>query len=671
MRFLPASGPAVSLLRGGHCFLLLLWVVFVWASWAFAVQPLQPPAEAQALQPGDTMRVLGPAQVSMLRDPGGALGVEAVSEPGMQARFRPLADGLGLAYTDDVIWLRVELQRAAQAPERWRLELTSTYLDDVRLFVPLPGGGHEELQAGDRFAFAQRAVAFRRPVFDLRLPDEHPRVYHLRVRTTSTISAQFVVWRLDAFERHLHGDTLWIGGLLGMALLSALFFLEAWVVHRYRLLLTAAVATLAFAATAASNLGVLSQHLFAGRPQWADALHPFTLALFFPFLFRLFGQALNTTALSPRLDRVQVLASVSCIVAACTKPLGLFVLVGGRLMMLGMLLGLVWITLAAWMARSARPCGTPLALALTLCTVSFAVAPLVALDVLPPTRHLELFWVVACMGFVLIAQVTVLVEVRNVRARQLDAERVALLARRDAEQELAWRRQQAQYFVGVAHDLRTPLSAVRLGLANLGRQLEPASAEVRERLERLQASLQRAGGMIERHLHLQRLDQPDAEISRERVTVAQCLALVQAEVVEAWPGSEFRFALRAGAPELVVMDLDLVARALVNLLGNAARAAPAGTAVELDVVDDGRGGVGFVVRDRGPGLGEVAPETLCEMHWRRPPPAQAATQSAATPSGFGIGLPLVHRIAQLHGGRLEYRRDGKLTEFTLWLPARL
>jgi signal transduction histidine kinase len=32
-------------------------------------------------------------------------------------------------------------------------------------------------------------------------------------------------------------------------------------------------------------------------------------------------------------------------------------------------------------------------------------------------------------------------------------------------------------------------------------------------------------------------------------------------------------------------------------------------------------------------------------------------------------LPLVHRIAQLHGGRLEYRRNRDQTEFTLWLPA--
>lgn len=654
--------PAVACLVVLLCAGVAAWFAGAWAPRA--------PAEWRPLQPADTMRVLGPAELSMLRDPEGALDVAAVSGVGMRPQFQAVPDGLGLAYTDDAIWLRVELQRSAPASKRWRLELTSTVLDDVRLFTPLPDGGHRELQAGDRFPFAERAIAFRHPVFDLHLPDDRPQVYHVRLRTNSVISLQVVLWRPDAFERHVQTDTLWIGGLLGMALVSALYFLEAWAVNRYRLLLTAGVATLTFAVAAASNLGMLSQHLLPGLPQWADTLHPFTMALFFPWLFRAFSQALNVADLYPCLNRLQWVASVLCVVAACAKPLGLYVLFGGRLMMLGIVCGLAWITLMAWLAWYARGRGALLAAALTLCTASFSAAPLIALGVLPPTRHMELFWVAAWVGFVLLSQATVLAEVRNVRIRQLEAERAVLLARHDAEQTTAWRRQQAQYFVGVAHDLRTPLSAARVGLANLARQLEPVSPDVRVRLDRLQASLRRAGDMIERHLHLQRLDQADAEIACERVTVAQCLALAEVDVVDAWPATEFRFAQRGGSPADLVVDIGLVARALVNLLGNAARVAPAGSAVELDVVGDGRGGAGFVVRDRGPGLGDLAPETLFEMHWRRPRPAQTPAPSAATLPGFGIGLPLVHRIAQLHGGRLEYRRDGDLTEFTLWLPAR-
>ena len=326
------------------------------------------------------MRVLGAAELSMLRDPGGTLGIDAVSAPGLRAQFQPVATGVGVGYTEDVIWVRVELQRVGQASAHWRLELTATVLDDVRLFAPLPGGGHREFQAGDRFPFGERAVAFRHPVFDLHLPDDRVHVYHVRIRSSSVISLQGVLWRTDAFERHVQRSVLWAGALLGMALLSAFFFFEAWVVHRQRLLLVTAAAALAFGVTAGSNLGLLWQYLLPDRPVWADNLHPFTMALFFPLLFAVFGQVLRVAQLYPRLNRLQWVASVACVLAACTKPLGLYALIGGRLMMLGMLFGLGWIALSAWMTWYARRRGALLAFTLTLCTVSFSGAPLVVIN---------------------------------------------------------------------------------------------------------------------------------------------------------------------------------------------------------------------------------------------------------------------------------------------------
>jgi hypothetical protein len=79
------------------------------------------PANASPLERAEPFRKLGAAELSMLRDPGGALSLEQVSSPHMESRFEPLPDGLGLGYTDDVIWLRIDLQRAADATDRWRL----------------------------------------------------------------------------------------------------------------------------------------------------------------------------------------------------------------------------------------------------------------------------------------------------------------------------------------------------------------------------------------------------------------------------------------------------------------------------------------------------------------------------------------------------------------------
>jgi two-component system sensor histidine kinase CreC len=183
---------------------------------------------------------------------------------------------------------------------------------------------------------------------------------------------------------------------------------------------------------------------------------------------------------------------------------------------------------------------------------------------------------------------------------------------------------------------------------------------------RLQASAQRASDMIERHLQLQRLDQPDAEVLLDTARLAVCLEQVRAAVVEAWPGCEFRFRVQPGAPEVATMDTELVVRAVTNLLSNAARASPPGRPVELDLMGDRRGGVRFEVRDGGPGLGEMSLQHLLEMHWHRtrPDPHRAGDLDGS----FGIGLPMAARIAALHQGEVAYRRESDSTVMSLWLP---
>jgi signal transduction histidine kinase len=175
--------------------------------------------------------------------------------------------------------------------------------------------------------------------------------------------------------------------------------------------------------------------------------------------------------------------------------------------------------------------------------------------------------------------------------------------------------------------------------------------------------------MIERHLQLQRLEQPDIVLMRTQASVEDCLAQVRTEVVEVWPETPVRIQVLPGAPQRVLIDVELVVRALTNLVSNAAKAAPPGTPVTIDAVGDGAGGVGFLVADQGPGLGDVPVETLFSMHWRRTP---HGSQPGANPwpEGFGIGLPMVHRIATLHQGRVTYRRlPPGFSEFAVWLPA--
>ncbi len=112
----------------------------------------------------------------------------------------------------------------------------------------------------------------------------------------------------------------------------------------------------------------------------------------------------------------------------------------------------------------------------------------------------------------------------------------------------------------------------------------------------------------------------------------------------------------AGAPERWSFDAMRIEQALVNLLRNALQASAPPAEVELKVVDDGDG-LRFTVADRGPGVPSEMRPRLFEPF---------VTGRA---EGTGLGLAVVRRVVELHGGRVTIeRRHGGGSVFVLWLP---
>ena len=644
--------------------LVRLWAVALFfssvGSWAQAL--------AEPLRADQHMRVLGPAELSLLRDPTGQLSLDQVRSGAMAAQFQPLAGGLRLGYTNDVIWLRISLARRADAPVLWRLELTSTYINDVRFYSPQAAGAAIVQQAGDQYPFDQRQLRYRRPAFELSLPSVAPEVYYLRVHTDSSLSGQLLLRQLQAYEDAQQVNTLLVGGLMGIVAMCMLYFLQAWAVQRNRLLLEVAGVSAAFGLAAMTNMGLLSQHIFPRHPALADALHPISVALFFPWLCLLLGRALGVAALGPWPLRAQLPIAVLCLTAVLSRFFDLYATFGGYLMMAGMLYGLGWITTVAWLAWRVRRRGLLIALALSACSLSFVGGPMIALGVLPAVGYWEISWALGCTGFLLMAQISTLESVSKVRQMRRAAEQSVKQAQQEAEREQGWRQQQALYFAGVAHDLRTPLSAVRVGLANVRRWLRLDPVKAMEAARRLDASALRASELIERHLQLQQIEQPQFQLSLEPADLAPCLERIRELAIDAWPQRQLQIQLPADLPARVLMDEEMIVRALSNLLDNAQRASPAPAPLLLAVQWRAGETLRLEVHDHGPGLppgSDFGP--LLQVHWRRSRPAPQRRAAV----GFGIGLPLVGRIAALHGGGVQYRREAGLTVFSLWLPASL
>jgi two-component system, OmpR family, sensor kinase len=184
-----------------------------------------------------------------------------------------------------------------------------------------------------------------------------------------------------------------------------------------------------------------------------------------------------------------------------------------------------------------------------------------------------------------------------------------------------------------AHELRTPLAAVRL-------RLQTALDEGLAR-EDVQAALEALGVLSHRTEKLLQLSRAEsaAAMGQSRVDLVQLAATVAEEFWQS-PAVQQRLDLTVPDDEMrpVLGDVDGLAIALRNLVENALRYS-AGARVEIEVVAPST----LVVRDRGPGVDAERLATLQQRHVRH----------VNDQAGYGLGLSIVGSIVQKHRGRLE------------------
>lgn len=161
--------------------------------------------------------------LALLEDPDGSLQVDDLEQPERAERFVAAQGRTSVGLSRSVWWLRLDLPPREAVPGGWWLEVASSSLLDLRLYLPDGQGGYRERRSGDAVPFAEgRDHAYRHPLFRLPADDGPLRVY-LRSHDPGGNAFPLRLWSHDELLEYRSQGNLLFGMAYGLILALLLY----------------------------------------------------------------------------------------------------------------------------------------------------------------------------------------------------------------------------------------------------------------------------------------------------------------------------------------------------------------------------------------------------------------------------------------------------------------
>lgn len=229
-----------------------------------------------------------------------------------------------------------------------------------------------------------------------------------------------------------------------------------------------------------------------------------------------------------------------------------------------------------------------------------------------------------------------------------DSETTALGSEMDAmaERVEALLEGQKRLLRDVSHELRSPLARLNIALELLRRK---SPADVSQLLDRIERESARLDGMIGELLTLSRLE-ARTEIEKAEVDLGELVRGIAEDVGFEAEKKQARVELKRVDDVAVDANRELLLRTIENVMRNAVRFTEPGTAIEVELAEEGSA-VTLSVRDHGPGVPEAALQAIFQPFYR------VEDHRARKEGGAGIGLAIAERAAHLHGGSISAKNE--------------
>ncbi|WP_162850943.1 sensor histidine kinase [Panacagrimonas perspica] len=620
-----------------------------------------------------------------LHDPDGSLSQAQVSAPEMAERFAPLKANFNGGFTPHgAWWLRFDLQVQPGFAEEWWLRLGVPYVDYVDVWIP-------ERAADGTVSLRHRALGGMRPVSQrdldtpisvLRLeplPEGGPHTVWIRVSGHRTLSLTGGVWRLDALASDLQRKTLEIAGVIGMVILMAVvtLLLGLSLPDRKFLWYSAYLATSAVLFACSENL--IAVMLLPEQPQLAVRIHNVMMCLGLLTALLFVRSLLDMPTQFPRITRL-----FHGLIALTT--LGLIIALAGRYDVIApainftrLFTALLVIALCVVLVRRGQPSAWPNLIGYSVFGTVGAVHFAKNLDWLPFTAFTQYSYLIGMMVHLIAIFFGLGLRVR-LRERQALADSLIagarleatvterttalnaeVLERQNTEAQLRVAMDEQRNFLAmVSHEFRTPLSIIGASAQMIVDERLPTRPEdVQREAGKIDRAAQRMNALVDTLLADEWLESSAMQIHARELDL--CASLRQ--LIQRYARGSDRDITFECPPQGLSLFADpmLLNILLDNLLENAIKYSPANTAIELVAQRDGTDQL-ITVRDHGPGIPSADIGQIFERFYR--------SATVKRQPGIGLGLFMVRRIAEIHGGTVSAgNAAGGGALFTIRLPA--
>lgn len=267
-------------------------------------------------------------------------------------------------------------------------------------------------------------------------------------------------------------------------------------------------------------------------------------------------------------------------------------------------------------------------------------------------------------------RVSGVIEVYSPGSREFSLEEISLLEAFAGQASLALEkaqiyRQKEEFLSMIAHDLRAPLTAIKMSTGLLETSLPP---DVPPALNRLVANIgrnsERLNTMLNDLLELTRLEQGRINIQPDPLEISRTITSTAHTLLPLFEGKQQELKVEPLSEEHWIMaDRRRLDQALVNLLTNANKYTPNGSKVQITLPLT-ENSVTIRITDNGPGIPAEDQLHIFDRYYRR-----AIHDQTDETFGSGLGLPIARHLVELQGGQLWVESEvGQGSTFCIKLP---